>query len=44
MEDVILVELDGQWCFIHPLTDTWWNFKRCKIFLDDVFSECSKAL
>jgi hypothetical protein len=44
MEDVILVELDGKWSFIHPLTDTWWNFKRCKAFLDEVFSECSKVL
>jgi hypothetical protein len=44
MEDVILVELDGKWSFIHPLTDTWWNFKCCKAFLDDVFSECSKLL
>jgi hypothetical protein len=44
MEDVILVELDGKWSFIHPLTDTWWNFKCCKAFLDDIFSECSKVL
>jgi hypothetical protein len=44
MEDVILVELDGKWSFIHPLTDTWWNFKRSKAFLDEVFSECSKVL
>lgn len=43
MEDVILVELSGKWCFIHPLTDTCWNFNRCKLFLDDVFSECSKS-
>jgi hypothetical protein len=44
MEDVILVELDGKWSFIHPLTDTWWNFKCCKAFIDDVFSECTKVL
>jgi hypothetical protein len=44
MEDVILVELNGKWSFIHPLIDTWWNFKCCKAFLDDVFSECSKVL
>ena len=44
IEDVILVELGGKWSFIHPLTDTWWNFKCCKAFLDDVFSECSKVL
>jgi hypothetical protein len=44
MEDVILVELDGKWSFIKPLLDTSWNFERCKAFLDDVLSACSKVL
>ncbi len=44
MEDVILVELNGKWVYIHPLTDTWWNFRRCKAFLDEVFVACSKAI
>jgi len=44
MENVLLIELEGKWCFIHPLTDTAWNFDRCLRFLDDVFAECSAAL
>lgn len=44
MEDVVLIEIDGKHFFIHPLNDTWWNFKRCFSFLEDVFRECAKAL
>ncbi|MGC2770074.1 MAG: hypothetical protein WA232_00155 [Candidatus Sulfotelmatobacter sp.] len=44
MEDVILIENDGGYAFIHPLNDTWWNFRRCTTFLRDVFDGCSKAL
>lgn len=44
MEDVVLVEIDGKYGFIHPLSDTWWNFRRCLSFLHDVFAACSAAL
>jgi hypothetical protein len=44
MEDVVLVETDGSYGFIHPLNDTWWNFWRCNSFLNEVFDACSKAL
>ena len=44
MEDVVLIEIDGKFGFIHPLNDTWWNFKSCMSFLSDVFSTCTKAL
>ncbi len=44
MEDVVLIETNGKYGFIHPITDTWWNFKSCTSFLFDVFSTCTKAL
>jgi hypothetical protein len=44
MEDVVLIEINGKYGFIHPLMDTWWNFKSCISFLFDVFSTCTKAL
>ena len=44
MEDVVLIEIDGKYGFIHPLNDTWWNFRRCLSFLYDVFDACSAAL
>lgn len=44
MEDVVLIEIDGKYGFIRPLDDTWWNFRRCTSFLDDVFSACTKAI
>jgi hypothetical protein len=44
MENVLLIELEGKWCFIRPLVDTAWNFDRCLHFLDDVFAECSATL
>lgn len=44
MEDVVMIEVDGKYGFIHPLNDTWWNFRRCLNFLCDVFAACSKAL
>jgi hypothetical protein len=44
MEDVVLIEMDGKYGFIHPLNDTWWNFKSCTSFLFDVFSNCTKIL
>jgi hypothetical protein len=44
MEDVVLIDLDGKYGFIHPLNDTWWNFNRCTLFLDEVFDACTAAL
>jgi len=44
MEDVVLIEIDGKYGFIHPLNDTWWNFRSCTSFLNDIFSACAKAL
>lgn len=44
MEDVVLIEMDGKHGFIRPLTDTWFNFRSCTSFLNDVFSACAKAL
>jgi len=44
MEDVVLIEIDGKYWWVHPLNDTWWNFRTCLSFLLDVFSACSKAL
>jgi hypothetical protein len=44
MEDVVLIEMDGKYYFLHPLNDTWWNFKSCTSFLFDVFSTCTRAL
>lgn len=44
MEDVLLIELDGKYGFIHPLNDTCWNFNRCTSFLADVFAACAAAL
>lgn len=37
MEDVVLIEIEGKYGFIHPLNDTWWNFDRCTLFLNEVF-------
>jgi hypothetical protein len=44
LEDVVLIELDGKFGFIHPHLDTGWNFDRVMTFLNDVFAECSKLL
>jgi hypothetical protein len=44
MEDVVLIEIDGSYGFIHPLSDTWWNFRHCTSFLSEIFDACSKAL
>lgn len=44
MEDVLLIEIDGQWGWINPLLDTSWNFNRCMDFLSDVFSQCTVEL
>jgi hypothetical protein len=44
MEDVILIEVDGKYGFIHPLNDTWWNFDRCTLFLNEVFAACTALL
>jgi hypothetical protein len=44
MEDVVLIEIDDTYGFIHPLGDTWFNFKSCLSFLNDVFSACTEVL
>jgi hypothetical protein len=44
MEDVVLIEIDGKHGFIKPLQDTWWNFRRCLSFLNDVLTACSTVL
>ena len=44
MEDVILIKVGDKYGFIKPLMDTWWNFKSCTGFLNEVFSACLKAL
>jgi hypothetical protein len=43
MEDVVKIEIDGITSLINPLGDTWWNFRCCLSFLNDVFSACVKA-
>jgi hypothetical protein len=45
MEDVVLIETEkGKYGFIHPLSDTWWNFRSCTSFLNEVFSACTSEL
>ena len=44
MEDVVKIEIDGKTSLIHPLNDTWWNFRNCMAFLNDVFSACAKLI
>jgi hypothetical protein len=44
LEDVVQIEINGKYFFIHPLTDTEWNFSRINAFLSQVFRECSILL
>ena len=43
-EDVVPIELDGKFGFIHPHLDTDWNFARTMVFLNEIFKECSTIL
>jgi hypothetical protein len=44
LEGVVLVEIAGQYGFIHPHLDTTWNFSRITAFLNAVFGECLRVL
>ena len=43
LEDVVPIEINGKSYFIHPLTDTEWNFSRTIGFLNAIFDECSRC-
>jgi hypothetical protein len=44
VKDVVLIEIQGKAYFMHPLSDTTWNFRRVTSFLHEVFTECNKFL
>jgi hypothetical protein len=44
LEDVVPIEINGKSYFIHPLTDTEWNFSRTLAFLNAIFNECSGCI
>ena len=44
LDDVVPIELNGEFAFIRPLLDTEWNFSRVMAFLNEIFRECSNLL
>jgi hypothetical protein len=44
VEGVVPILIDGQYGFIHPASDTDWNFQRFLLFMNEVFVELGKHL